>query len=55
MSTPNELSAAIEPRRFDMTAVPARLASVGDPLAGMMDERPDIPRASAAIEKWIGR
>jgi bifunctional non-homologous end joining protein LigD len=51
VSTPlhwDEVHVALDPRRFTLVTVPARLAETGDPFAGLLDERPDVP---AAVEK----
>jgi len=51
VSTPlhwEEVHIALDPRRFTLVTVPARLAETGDPFAALLDERPDVP---AAVEK----
>jgi bifunctional non-homologous end joining protein LigD len=58
VSTPlywDELSAGFDPAGLTMMTVPARVADLGDPMATLLDERPDVPRAIAALEKWIGK
>jgi bifunctional non-homologous end joining protein LigD len=51
VSTPlhwEEVHVALDPRRFTLVTVPTRLAESGDPLRGLLDERPDVP---GAVEK----
>jgi bifunctional non-homologous end joining protein LigD len=51
VSTPlhwDEVHVALDPRRFTLVTIPARLAETGDPFTGLLDERPDVP---AAVEK----
>jgi bifunctional non-homologous end joining protein LigD len=51
VSTPlhwDEVHVALDPRRFTLVTVPARLAETGDPFEGLLGERPDV---SAAVEK----
>ena len=51
VSTPlhwDEVHVALDPRRFTLVTVPARLAETGDPFAGLLAERPDVP---SAVEK----
>jgi len=51
VSTPlhwDEVHVALDPRRFTLVTIPARLAETGDPFAGLLDERPDVP---SAVEK----
>ncbi len=51
VSTPltwEEVSYALDPRKFTVFTVPGRVAERGDPLAGILDERPDV---AGAIEK----
>jgi bifunctional non-homologous end joining protein LigD len=52
ISTPlywEEVHVALDPKRFTLLTVPARLAESGDPLAGLLDERPDVPSAVQAL------
>ena len=51
VSTPlhwDEVHVALDPRRFTLVTIPTRLAETGDPFAGLLDERPDVP---SAVEK----
>ncbi|HEY3495885.1 MAG TPA: DNA ligase D [Polyangiaceae bacterium] len=53
VSTPlywEEVHVALDPKRFTMLTVPTRLAESGDPLARLLDERPDLPSAIAKLE-----
>lgn len=55
VSTPlqwDEVHAALDPRQFDMSTVPIRLAERGDPMADMLDARPDV---MTAIQRLEGR
>jgi bifunctional non-homologous end joining protein LigD len=52
VSTPlawEEVHLALEPSLFTMFTVPERLELRGDPMATLLDERPDIPGAVAKI------
>jgi bifunctional non-homologous end joining protein LigD len=52
VSTPldwRELSSALDPRRFTIMTVPERIETIGDPLATLLDQRPDIPQAVAKL------
>lgn len=56
VSTPldwNELGGALEPARFNLMTVPARVQEVGDPYAQLLDARPDIQAALTKIERWV--
>lgn len=47
VSTPllwDEVHLALDPARFTMFSVPDRLARLGDPMAGLLQVKPDIPR-----------
>ncbi len=52
VSTPldwRELSSALDPRRYTIMTVPERIATIGDPLATLLDQRPDIAVAVAKL------
>lgn len=52
VSTPlywSELSSALDPRRFTIMTVPERIETLGDPLATLLEQRPDIPQAVAKL------
>jgi bifunctional non-homologous end joining protein LigD len=56
VSTPlfwDELSGALDVRRFNLMTVPARIQELGDPWATMLEARPDIPGALGKLEKWL--
>lgn len=56
VSTPlfwDELSGALDPGRFTLMTVPARVAELGDPFAQLLDARPDIGAALSTIERWL--
>lgn len=53
VSTPlrwDEVHLALDPARFSMFNVLARLDEMGDPLAGLLDERPDVVEAVSRLE-----
>jgi len=56
VSTPlvwDEVGFALDPARFTMLTVPDRVAEVGDPMQGFLDQRPDIASAVAALAKLL--
>lgn len=58
VSTPlewGEIGAKLDPGDFTMRTVPARIAKVGDPMRGMLDERPDVARAVAKLTEIVTR
>jgi bifunctional non-homologous end joining protein LigD len=53
VSTPlywEEVHVALDPRRFTLVTVPARLAESGDPFLGLLDEHPDVGAAVGKLE-----
>ncbi len=53
VSTPlgwDEVHLALDPARFSMFNVLARVAELGDPFSGLLDERPDVAGAVARLE-----
>jgi bifunctional non-homologous end joining protein LigD len=53
VSTPlywEEVHVALDPRRFTLVTVPARLAESGDPFLGLLDEHPDVASAVGKLE-----
>lgn len=51
VSTPlawSEVHAGLDPARFNLATVPTRVAELGDPMRGFLDQRPDI---RAALER----
>jgi len=48
-----ELHVALDPSRFTMLSLPERILAVGDPFAGFMDARPDVPRAVSALSRYL--
>jgi len=56
VSTPiawNELHVALDTSRFTMLTLPGRVLEVGDPFAGLMATRPDVPAAVKALSKYL--
>lgn len=56
VSTPigwNELHVALDTSRFTMLTLPGRVLEVGDPFAGFMATRPDVPAAVKALSKYL--
>lgn len=53
VSTPlywEEVHVALDPKRFTLLTVPTRLAESGDPLAGLLEQQPNLGEAVAALE-----
>jgi len=58
VSTPltwEEVHAALDPSRFSMASVPARVAELGDPMEKLLEEQPDVPSAVLRLEKLVAR
>lgn len=58
VSTPlawDEVSPDLDPGRFTIATVPARFARLGDPMRGMLEARPDVARAVAALDALVRR
>jgi bifunctional non-homologous end joining protein LigD len=56
VSTPlfwDEVTIGLDPRQFSIRSVPARVAEVGDPMAKLLDVRPNIPRSVKLLEKLV--
>lgn len=54
VSTPlywDELSGALDPRRFTILTVPERIQELGDPFSGFFDKAPNIADAVARLER----
>lgn len=57
VSTPllwDEVHLALDPSRFTMFTVPERVARLGDPMAGMLQSKPDIARAVSVLGRKLG-
>ncbi len=58
VSTPlhwEEVHLALDPSLFTILSVPERASRHGDPMAGLLDARPDIPAAVATLGSWLAR
>ncbi len=58
VSTPlgwDEVHLALDPSRFHIESVPERLEKLGDPLAGVLEERPELEKTLATLASWTGR
>lgn len=56
VSTPllwEELSGALEPSRFTLLSVPARVAELGNPWRDFLNEKPAIGAALSKLERWV--
>jgi bifunctional non-homologous end joining protein LigD len=56
VSTPlywEELHVALDPNRFTMMTLPARIAESGDPMRGFFDEKPDVAAAVRRLERKL--
>jgi len=45
----------LDPAAFTIRTVPARLEAVGDPMAGMLRDKPDITAVMARLAKLVGK
>jgi bifunctional non-homologous end joining protein LigD len=57
VSTPllwDEVHLALDPARFTMFTVPSRVARLGDPMAGLLDEVPNLAQAIQALGAKLG-
>jgi bifunctional non-homologous end joining protein LigD len=57
VSTPlrwEEVHAALDPKRFTIASVVARIAEQGDPMADLLEQRPDVKRALIQLEAQLG-
>ena len=57
VSTPlrwDEVDRGLEPGRFTLKTVPARIAAHGDPMKGLLTTKPDVARAVARLAEMIG-
>lgn len=56
VSTPitwDEVGFNLDPSRFTMFTVPERVAQYGDPMAAMLEQKPDVARAVAELGKLL--
>ncbi|MBX3231982.1 MAG: DNA ligase [Labilithrix sp.] len=49
----SEVNAKLDPRAFTIATMPKRLAKHGDRLAGLLEARPDVPAAVAALSSLV--
>jgi bifunctional non-homologous end joining protein LigD len=58
VSTPltwDEVDDALDPRAFTIETVPGRVARHGDPMASLLSERPDVPRAVTRLAELVAQ
>lgn len=56
VSTPlhwDEVHLALRPERYTMFTVPELVRGRGDPLAGWLDQRPDMASVLSKLERWV--
>jgi bifunctional non-homologous end joining protein LigD len=56
VSTPlswNEVDERLDPSAFDVRTVPRRIALQGDPMAKLLEQRPDVADAAERLEKIV--
>jgi len=56
VSTPlawDEVSFSLDPGKFTMFTIPERIRTYGDPMAGMLEQRPDVAAAITALEPLL--
>jgi bifunctional non-homologous end joining protein LigD len=50
----DEGGSALDPAAFTIATVPARIAKIGDPMASLLADRPDLPAAVAKLASLVG-
>lgn len=50
-----EVNTALDPARYTIVTVPDRIISKPDPMAAMLHSQPDLGRALARLEHWVGK
>jgi bifunctional non-homologous end joining protein LigD len=51
----DEVGFALDPARFNILSMPERIAALGDPMAALLAERPDLPRALQRLSTMLPR
>lgn len=57
VSTPlewSEVNAKLDPGRFTIRTVPARIAKLGDPMRSLLSMQPDVAGAVAKLGELVG-